>query len=79
MNATAAAIIGVAAIIGMVAFWVWQGRRQGAALAQMTALAHAEAETIKSLKAREALDEAVNADPDLAERAAKWVRPVPRD
>ena len=69
MTSLAVVIGGLLALAALVAFMVWQARRQGAVAATTTALAQAEAQTIKNLQTSEAIHESVNADPDLAARA----------
>lgn len=79
MTALAIAAVALLALAGLVAWGLIWANRRGAARAA-TALQAAEAlDTVAALKKREEIDHAVNADPDLAARASRWVQPADPD
>lgn len=70
---TALAVIAVCVVAGiaLVGLLVRLAQRQGAMQERTTALSQAEAQTIKNLNDREAIDHEINVDPDLVARARR--------
>ena len=66
-------------IILALALMIWgvvnAAKRDSAAKASLNELARERAQTIKALTTREEIEDAVNADPELVKRAARFVRP----